>query len=112
MMANNGGIKMEIELGKCTRKDCEDKVNEYYFIKKLILHSITYPGLKIEQLDLCLDGDEEFTVWLNVSVSVKKEELMNLLRVANDATSFALSDDEQLPAKITIETFPKLEKEL
>ena len=103
---------MEIELGKCIRKDVNDKANEHYFIKKLILNSNTYPELKIEQFDLCPNGDEEFTVWLNISVDVKKEELMNILKVANDAAQFALFDDEQLPAKVTIEIFPKLEKEL
>lgn len=103
---------MEIELGKIKKQSSEDfvdgidKQSEFYFIKKLVLNSMTYPELKIEQLDLCPNGKEEFNIWLKVCASVKKDELFDILKVANNYTNFELGNEE-CAARITIETFPK-----
>lgn len=111
---------MKIELGKIKKRGIEAIVNnkdvysEYHFIKKLILNSNTYPELQIEQLDLCPDSKEEFSIWLKICVPVTKDELFELLKVANADTNCELNGDEEYPAKITIETFPRkkdLEKE-
>jgi hypothetical protein len=106
---------MELELGKINKQsrddfvNCRDTKSEFYFIKKMVLNSMTYPNIKIEQLDLCPDGKEQFNLWLNISVSLTKYQLIDMLKVANSATDFELGGEEEFPAKITIETFPRKE---
>ena len=107
---------MKLELGKIiiediTEDDPEKKKGEYYFIKKLEIESITYPGIEIEQLDLCADGSETFDVWINICAHMTKDELFEFLKTANSRTASMLSrKDDQFPGKITIELFPKLEE--
>ena len=109
---------MKLELGKIITEDITElardpgnaKKREYFFIKKLEMNSVTYPQIKIEQLDLCADGSEEFDVWIKTCVHMTKDELFEFLKAANDRTTSVLySVDEKLPAKVTIETFPKKE---
>lgn len=102
---------MEIELGKLTIKNIrtDDKNEEYYFIKKLVIESTTYPEIEIKQLDLCPDGSETFDVWINICAHMTKSELFEFLKVANERTNSVLFyEDDKLPGKVTIETSPKL----
>lgn len=108
---------MKLELGKLITEDITEhlddqenlKKREYYFIKKLEIDSITYPQIDIEQLDLCADGSEEFDVWIKICGHMTKDELFEFLKTANNRTSSVLFyKDDQLPGKITIETFPRL----
>lgn len=88
----------------------EKKKGEYYFIKKLEIESTLYPGIEIEQLDLCADGSETFDVWIKICAHMTKDELFEFLKTANNRTTSMLSrNDDHLPGKITIETFPILE---
>jgi len=91
--------------------DNQEKVKkrEYYFIKKLVIESGIYPQIEIEQLDLCPDGSETFDVWIKFCANMRKDELFEFLKTANSRTaSVLLYKDDQLPSKITIETFPRL----
>lgn len=102
---------MKIELGKLEVKSIltDNKNQEYYFIKKLEIESTTYPEIEISQLDLCADGSETFDVWIKICAHMTKDELFEFLKTANDRTTYVLySEDDKLPGKITIETFPKL----
>lgn len=109
---------MELELGKIMTEDIEERLKhpenakkkEYYFIKKLVIESTTYPQIEIEQLDLCANGSEMFDVWIKICGHMTKDELFEFLKTANDRTASILyCKDDQLPAKITVETFPRLE---
>lgn len=115
---------MKLELGKLITEDITDRLDdqenidnskvlskkrEFYFIKKLEIDSITYPQIDIEQLDLCADGSEEFDVWIKICGHMTKDELFEFLKTANNRTSSVLFyKDDQLPGRITIETFPRL----
>jgi len=118
---------MELELGKIVTEDIAEqlklstekldnidnqekvKKREYYFIKKLVIESGIYPQIEIEQLDLCPDGSETFDVWIKFCANMRKDELFEFLKTANSRTaSVLLYKDDQLPSKITIETFPRL----
>lgn len=111
---------MELELGKLLAEDISEKLNaedpskvkkrEYYFIKKLVIDSTTYPNIEIEQFDLCGDGSEEFDIWIKICAHMTKDQLFEFLKTANSRTTSVLyHKDDQLPAKITIETFPRLQ---
>jgi len=82
-----------------------------HFFKKLVLDSIIYPEIKIEQLDLCPKGDERLDVAISICVEMTKEDLINFLRAgASPLERFDLGAiEEELPARITIEIFPSKE---
>jgi hypothetical protein len=110
---------MELELGKIITEDISEKLGaddpgkvkkrEFYFIKKLVIESTTYPNIEIEQFDLCPDGSEEFDIWIKICAHMTKDDLFEFLKTTNDRTASVLFyKDDQLPGKITIETFPRL----
>ena len=63
----------------------------------------------VEQLDLGPNGKEEFDVWIKIGVTLTKDQLFELLKVANSQTNYELGGEEEIPARVTIETFPKKE---
>ena len=75
-------------------------------IKKLVFNAHAYPIIDIEGFDLCDDKDETVTLYLKIDIDVTKDELIRMMKVMA-SSEFEYFNDEDLPAKITIEVSDK-----
>lgn len=102
-------IKLETkkETFEVKTTDGEKHKIQLEFIKRLELDCVTYPELKIEQLDLCPDGNEEVSIYLGCFVNMKKKDLFNMLKLQEPHEKTLFSIDDKIPAKIVIECNPE-----